>query len=362
MKFHISFSFFTFFFVYFIYTFPNIKSQPLNIRKTPANKNKKVNFDLSEVDPIVTERTLNELLISIDNDLLVNPEILTELITGVLSGILSKEVNITGHQCIATLQKDLNRRFKAYQSRFIKSLIENSNESDKCGVERLQELCYETKKDIRERLGEVILSKDKTLALYYERLEYKQASKRVLQRDIDVIKGSIKYLEREIILNDNQIVRYRLFDCNKLPKKISFIHENPIGIKSEIILDINELFVKCYRGMNNAIHRLRTQILRHEKMNIKNEKVTLNMFALFTTRYRFLSFGKKLRAEKITTYFSRAQIAEGKVLKSIGELKKKYPNKKENMLQNEEILLNKKKVAYNTVMAVVIAAKDVLFV
>jgi hypothetical protein len=249
----------------------------------------------------------------------------------------------------------------------INSLIDNYNASDIYQFEHLQQLCIDTKKEIKETLGEEIITHDKRLAIYYDQLETLLANKRrkVLQKDIDKINAPIKGLERFIILSDNEVIKEWMFDCSKLNGRISFISDYPIGLKSKVILDINEMFVKCYRGRDNAIHRLRTKMLRHEKMGIKNERVHLTLFAMYTKRYEFVYYGNRLSEEKlgeITKYFSEAQIAEGKVLKKFGELKRKYPMlKDEVLLRSEEIGRNKKNVAYNMGMAVGVAAKDVLF-
>lgn len=362
MKFHILYSFFTFCFIHFAHAFPKVTFekiyQPFTIRKKP----KKVNFDFSEIAPVVTEQTLNDLLISIDKDLLTNSDILSELINGVLRGILSKEVNITGDQCIPTIQAKLTEKLKASHTKFIEKLRKNYNGSDKYEFKRLQQLCVDARKNTRIRLVEKIEAKDRKLGVYVDQYETKLQNPSALYRSLEDIEQAILDIERDIILYDNKIMKYILFDCNKLKDRISFIGELPIGIKSKVILDINDKFVNCYQGKDNDIKGLKEKILKNRQIYIKNELVHFGLFTVFNTRFQSLYYGKGLRFEQIEEYFSKAQIAEAKVLKKFGELKRKYPNLKEEiMLRSEEIVTNKKKLAYNMGMAVGIAAWDVLF-
>jgi hypothetical protein len=362
MKFHILYSFFTFCFIHFAHAFPKVTFekiyQPFTIRKKP----KKVNFDFSEIAPVVTEQTLNDLLISIDKDLLTNPDILSELINGVLRGILSKEVNITGDQCIPTIQAKLTEKLKASHTKFIEKLRKNYNGSDKYEFKRLQQLCVDARKNTRIRLVEKIEAKDRKLGVYVDQYETKLQNPSALYRSLEDIEQAILDIERDIILYDNKIMKYILFDCNKLKDRISFIGELPIGIKSKVILDINDKFVNCYQGKDNDIKELKEKILKNRQIYVKNELVHFGLFTVFNTRFQSLYYGKGLRFDQIEEYFSKAQIAEAKVLKKFGELKRKYPNLKEEiMLRSEEIVTNKKKLAYNMGMAVGIAAWDVLF-
>lgn len=362
MKFHILYSFFTFCFIHFAHAFPKVTFekiyQPFTIRKKP----KKVNFDFSEIAPVVTEQTLNDLLISIDKDLLTNPDILSELINGVLRGILSKEVNITGDQCIPTIQAKLTEKLKASHTKFIEKLRKNYNGSDKYEFKRLQQLCVDARKNTRIRLVEKIEAKDRKLGVYVDQYETKLQNPSALYRSLEDIEQAILDIERDIILYDNKIMKYILFDCNKLKNRISFIGELPIGIKSKVILDINDKFVNCYQGKDNDIKELKEKILKNRQIYVKNELVHFGLFTVFNTRFQSLYYGKGLRFDQIEEYFSKAQIAEVKVLKKFGELKRKYPNLKEEiMLRSEEIVTNKKKLAYNMGMAVGIAAWDVLF-
>ena len=122
------------------------------------------------------------------------------------------------------------------------------------------------------------------------------------------------------------------------------------------------MFVDCYQGKDNDIKGLKEKILKNREIYVKNELVHFGLFTVFNTRFQSLYYGKGLRLDQIEEYFSKAQIAEAKVLKKFGELKRKYPNLKEEiMLRSEEIVTNKKKLAYNMGMAVGIAAWDILF-
>ena len=271
MKFHILYSFFTFCFIHLAHAFPKVTFEKMYQPFTIPKKKKKVNFDFTEIAPIVTEQTLNDLLISIDKDLLTNPDTLSELLNGVLGGILSKKVNITGDQCIPTIQTKLTEKLKTSQTKFIEKLRKNYNGSDKYEFKRLQQLCVDERKNTRIRLVKKMEAKDRKLGVYVDQYETKLENPSLLYRSLEDIEQAILDIERDIILFDNKIMRYILFDCNKLKDRISFIGELPIGIKSKVILDINDKFVNCYQGTDSDIKGLKEKILKNREIYVKNE-------------------------------------------------------------------------------------------
>lgn len=343
-------------FISLINCVPETVTQKSNFKKPTLNKphiQQSVSFDFSSTDHIVNESSLNLLLKILNLELTQNTPLFTELINSLFSGFLNQNINLSGHECIPQLQSAYLKKLKKIHKKITSTFKLELSKKDLKNPDKRYEACFDSKQSISE-IAQTILS------YHIEQIYILQQQKLQIQDNNEIsslITTQLEHNEYKVASTEDKLKRVEMISCNAYSNSNDYFGKLPMISKCDIMMNmIYKYLIYKQKEKGEDIKKLKKEMSKFKKVG----KV---LYALVTKKYKFHYLGKEIDdkvIEVVMNWLSKAQIAEGKVMKSFALLKNKYPTEKDSIIISNVNYADKRDVVLNLGMAFGILGRAVI--